>query len=112
MCTLMYKNKKGCKFAEYILEIESDIEQIPTFQNMKNDVEKLKISCDIPNCCHKMFRINNIYENVFVDKKKMPFNWYHKDDLRCKVIVEQQKNAQKNHTSYLKSMRNHISEFH
>ena len=112
MCTLMYKNKEGCKFAKSILEIESDMEQMPTFQNMKNDVDKLKIECNIKNCCHKMFRIKNIYENVFVDKKKMAFNWNHKDDLRCKLIVVKQKNAQKTHASYLKSMRNHISEFH
>ena len=112
MCTLMYKNKEGCKFAKSILEIESDMEQMPTFQNMKNDVDKLKIECNIKNCCHKMFCIHNTYENVFVDKKKMALNWNHKDDLRCKLIVVKQKNAQKTHASYLKSMRNHISEFH
>ena len=112
MCTLMYKNKEGCKFAESILEIESKMEETPTFQNMKTHVEKLKIECDIPNCCHKMFRINRTYDNVFKNKKTMVFDWSDKDDHRCKLILEEQKNAQKNHASYLKSMRKHISEFH
>ena len=112
MCTLMYKNKEGCKFAESILEIESKMEETPMFQNMKTHVEKLKIECDIPNCCHKMFRINRTYDSLFKNKKTMVFDWYGKDDHRCKLILEEQKNAQKNHASYLKSMRKHISEFH
>ena len=112
MFTLIFKNKEGCKFAESILEIESKMKETPTFQNMKAHVEKLKIQCKIPNCCHKMFRINSTYEDAFVNKKKMIFDWSVKDDHRCKLILDNQKNAQKNHASYLKSMRNHIADFH
>lgn len=91
-----FQNHADCNITKWIIEMEGKNSHMAIDQNR---FKKIDEECNIKNCCHKMFRVDNELKDFNVSDLRLDYT---------KKIVSKLKNS----SAFLRESRKHMKECH